>query len=163
MTAPAIDTGNTDPATVVSIAQDPAKPDGWNIVTLSTDAVWKYAGVVERAENGFIVQRVALTDNVTGEIGPDGPVITDAVRAMIEAVGGTVPPIHVTKVIPPDAPPVDAATPAPTAAEVRQALPVILSSLTQAATAQGHVAGYSPVHNILADIRNAFEKFFSQL
>jgi hypothetical protein len=102
MTAPNTTPGNTDPATFVSIGQDPNFPPGWNVVTLSTGDVWKFGGIVER---------IALTENrVGGQIGPDGPVITPEIAVQLEAAGATIPPIHETKVIPP-AP----ATPAPSA------------------------------------------------
>lgn len=93
--------GNTDPLTFVSIGQDPTKTPGWNVVTLSDGSAFKYAGVGERDEGGIIVQRIALTDNNTGEIGPDGPVLTPAIVDAINAVGGNIPPIHATVTVKP--------------------------------------------------------------
>ena len=157
--------GNTDPATFVSIAQDPAKPEGWNVVVLSDGSVWKFGGVVERDEGGIVVQRIALTDNETGEIGPDGPVITPEIALAIEAVGGVVPPIHATKVIPPDdASPtsnVSRETSAP--ASIPQQVADTLSTLTDTAKAQGQVPGHARSHQLIADIGNLFQELFKHL
>jgi hypothetical protein len=160
--------GNTDPATFVSIGQDPDKPEGWNVVTLSDGQVWKFGGIVERDENGLVVQRIALTENkIGGEIGPDGPVITPEIALAIEAVGGTVGPIHETKIIPPTA-----------EVDPKASIPVTLTQVTPSvvvATVPGeqvhesllraiesHVAGWgraaeAEAKALIAKLRDVFE------
>jgi hypothetical protein len=135
---------NTDPLTFVSIGQDPTKPDGWNVVTLSNGEVWKYASIVERDEGGIIVQRIALTNNETGEIGPDGPVLTPAIVDAINAVGGNIPPIHATKIIPPTPPTSSTADPQPTSSSA-------LPGTTAAATPPGTATTAAPTPASIPD------------
>lgn len=137
-----INAPNTDPATYTGIGQDPNHPPGWNVVSLSDGSIWKFGGIVERLENGIIVQRIALTENKEGgQAGPDGPVITPDIAVQLEAAGAVIPPIHETKIIPAD-PPVGSLPP----------IPVPLSNPPTGSTPAAHLSWIQKVRAELDDL-----------
>jgi hypothetical protein len=159
--------GNTDPATFVSIAQDPDKPEGWNVVTLSDGTKAKYAGIGERDENGFIVQRIVL-DTPDGQDTFDGPVLTLESAEAIKAVGGDVPPIHATVKVEPAPAPVeplpasvdhpDHGTVALVPAATIQAHESLLARLRAEASKLEGTAG-AEIHKLVAELGQVWSKW----